>query len=55
MAKPLTVLLMLMFAICHVSSVSPSLERLMARLNRHHSKINWFYGDSFKSLWLYPV
>ena len=45
-----------MFAIWSwlVSSVSPSLKRLMAQLNRHHNEIDSFYGDFFKSLWLIP-
>ena len=41
--------------LCLTSSVGPSIKRLMARLNRHHSEISSFYGDFFKSLWLYMV
>ena len=55
MAKPSNCFFDFYVAICHVSSVSPSLNRLMARLNRHHSEMNWFYGDFFKSAWLYTV
>ena len=38
--SPVVAFFIFMFAICHVSSVSPSFKQLMARLNRHHSEIN---------------
>ena len=36
--------------LCLVSSVSPSLKRLKARLNRHHSEINSLLSGFLKSL-----
>ena len=55
MAKPSNCFLDLYVRNMSHSSVSSSLNRLMARLNRHHSEMNWFYGDFFKSVWLYTV
>ena len=55
MAKPSNCFLDLYVRNMSHSSVSSSLNRLMARLNRHHSEMNWFYGDFFKSVCLYTV
>ena len=51
--SPVTAFSILVFAICSclVSSVRPSLKRLMTRLNRHRSEINSFSSTaSFSNL-----